>query len=184
VSRHAGFPERTAADTEGSVSRILGKLEATSQLLTVSRMVANSPAVFPGFIYLSDGLLTRSKLPPALRELCILRLGHVKEAPYEFAEHVGFSNRVGVTDEDRAAIVAGELDRFDDDTRAAITLVERLATFDDLTTDEWAEARRRFGDEGAVDLLVLAAMYGGFVPIMTRGLGLDPADAAPPEAGL
>jgi alkylhydroperoxidase family enzyme len=176
----SGLRLRSSADTEGGVSRVLGKLEETGQSLTVSRLVANSRATFLGFVYLSDGLLTRSVLPRDLRELCILRLGTIKNAPYEFAEHVAISARAGVTDDDRVAIVAGELDRFGDDVRAAIVLVERLATGDDWTADDWRDARSRFGDDGAVELVLLAGMYGGLVPMLTRALGLDPEDARHP----
>jgi alkylhydroperoxidase family enzyme len=183
VAGHSGLRLRSAADTDGRVSRILAKLEQSGQSLTVSRLVANSAATFLGFVYLSDGLLTRSVLPRDLRELCILRLGTVKDAPYEFAEHVAISAGAGVTDEDRAAIVAGELDRFGDDVRAAVVLVERLATGDDWTADDWRDARARFGDDGAVELVLLAGMYGGLVPMLTRALGLDPEDARQPTTG-
>ena len=176
----SGLELRTSQNTEGDVSRILAKLEATGQSFTVARIVANSPALFRGFIYLSDAILTRSRLPADLRELCILRLAALREAPYEWAEHVAISERAGVTDAQREAVATGRLGGFDSDRRAALALVEKLAHGVDWSAEDWREARERFGDDGAVELVLLAGFYGGLVPMLTRALGLVPEDAAEP----
>jgi len=180
----SGLAERTTADTDGDVRRILEKLESTGQLLTVSRLVANSPALFRAFVLFSDGILTRSRLPGDLRELCILRLAALKDAEYEWAEHVGFSSRAGVTDEQRHALAEGRLpEGVDDDRLAALAAVEKLAEGGGWSAEDWDDLRARFGPDGAIDLVMIAGWYGGVVPVLTKALGLEPDNATYSQKG-
>ncbi|HSB96919.1 MAG TPA: hypothetical protein VLC91_10740, partial [Spongiibacteraceae bacterium] len=49
--------------------------------LNILRMLSHaSPAVFDGFNRLSQGLMVRSPLDPVLREIAVLRVGHLSKA--------------------------------------------------------------------------------------------------------
>ena len=75
----------------------------------VTRMIANaSPSVFAGFGMFAEGLLRHSPLPPALRELAILRVGFLSNCEYEVFQHQTFARHVGLSDREIAAITSNE----------------------------------------------------------------------------
>lgn len=75
----------------------------------VTRMLANaSPAVFEAVTRLLTSLMTQSSLDPKLRELAILRVGYLSNASYELFQHEPFARFVGLSDEQLAAIKAGD----------------------------------------------------------------------------
>jgi len=75
----------------------------------VTRMLANaSPAVFEATTRLLTSLMTESSLDPKLRELAILRVGYLSNASYELFQHEPFARFVGLSDEQLAAIKAGD----------------------------------------------------------------------------
>ena len=75
----------------------------------VTRMLANaSPAVFDATTALLLSLMTQSALDPRLRELAILRVGYTSNASYELFQHEPFARFVGLSNEQIAAIRAGD----------------------------------------------------------------------------
>ncbi|MGE2734395.1 carboxymuconolactone decarboxylase family protein [Mycolicibacterium vaccae] len=61
------------------------------------------PDLAGAYLPFSAYLLTGSTLPPALRELAILRLAHRTDCEYEWSHHLPMGRRAGLTDEDVAA---------------------------------------------------------------------------------
>jgi 4-carboxymuconolactone decarboxylase len=66
--------------------------------LNVSRMIANSNAVYKYFNQLGGALIGKAKLDPKLREIAILRTAKVTRSVYEWTQHVPMAKHVGVTD--------------------------------------------------------------------------------------
>ncbi|MGE2730869.1 carboxymuconolactone decarboxylase family protein [Mycolicibacterium vaccae] len=61
------------------------------------------PDLAGAYLPFSAYLLTGSTLPPALRELAILRLAHRTSCEYEWSHHLPMGRRAGLTDEDVTA---------------------------------------------------------------------------------
>ncbi len=72
--------------------------------LNVSRMIANSNAVFKYFNQLGGALIGKAKLDPKLREIAILRTAKICRSVYEWTQHVPMAKHVGVTDAQIAAL--------------------------------------------------------------------------------
>src|SRR4026208_1449374 len=65
----------------------------------VLRMMAHAPALMPGIMELTGAVLYRAKLDPVLRELVILRVGHLCGSGYEVAQHRKISQAIGLPQE-------------------------------------------------------------------------------------
>lgn len=178
--RTSRVPLRTAADTEGEVQRVLGKLEARGNDLGIVRAVANSPNGFRPFVLMGDALLAKGSLPARTRELVVLGLAAEGRNAYEWTEHRPVAERAGVTPEECAALRAGglhaEIPTLSDDERLALAAAAELhagatsdATFERMVA-EW-------GRETAVELVFCVAWWGAFVPTIIEGLGLSEAVA-------
>ena len=167
-------PQRTSADTEGRVSELLAKLEASGSALKVVRMMANSPGAFRPFVLMADALLNRSRLPARERELVILDLAARRGVRYEWSEHVPMSRAAGVTDAERDRLADGRLDDLSSfSPREQVALrTARAIVSGPLTPAQWREATDAFGDEGATDLLLSVGWWGAFIPLIVEATGL------------
>src|SRR5579864_5093307 len=75
----------------------------------VSRMMAvASEPVFRAVSEIGGALIRGSALQPKLRELAILRVGYLSDAAYETFQHEALGRFVGLTDDQIAAIKAGD----------------------------------------------------------------------------
>jgi alkylhydroperoxidase family enzyme len=90
---------------EGAASEETIKLLRSGRItLNVSRMIANSNAVYKYFNELGVALMGKAKLSPKLREIAILRTAKVTGSVYEWTQHVPIAKHVGVTEEQVAAM--------------------------------------------------------------------------------
>ncbi len=95
-----------------------------------------------------------------MRQVVILSVGSVWKSPYELYAHAAAARHAGLSAACVAALVAGEPspELAAEETiaqRLASTLAAEHAVDDDL----YAEALRRLGEKGLVDIAVLAGCY-------------------------
>ena len=101
-------------------------------------------------------------LPPAARELVILRVCAQCRCAYEWGVHVAsFGDRVGLSAAQLAAIWHEDATStlWDDEQRAIIRMVDELHTNGDISDDVWAALRPRWTNEQLLELLVVAGWY-------------------------
>jgi alkylhydroperoxidase family enzyme len=128
--------------------------------LNIFRMLAGSGASFAPFMALINAYLNEGALDAELRELVILRVGHLCGSEYELHQHRRVSRTLGLS-ETRIAATAGKL------PSAAFTEAENaaLALADDLTAHVKADnrlfdaARAHLGDTGTQELVIIIGIY-------------------------
>lgn len=59
-----------------------------TQVLNLYRVIAKTPEIGKQFMRLGNRILTHGSLPKDLRELAILLVGQLAQAPYEFKKHI------------------------------------------------------------------------------------------------
>jgi 4-carboxymuconolactone decarboxylase len=162
-------------DTEGSVNRVLSKLEATGRNLDIIAVMANWSAGFRPFVMMSDALLFRGLLAPVDREVAVLLTAHLNHLAYEWKEHLPMAHEAGVTDDQIAAIAENRW-RTDSDAlftvsqRTIIAVVEKLAAGGRLEPGLWAQACEVLGNDAALELLMAYAWWGGFVRVVIESV--------------
>jgi alkylhydroperoxidase family enzyme len=85
-------------------------------VLNVFKVMAHSPEVMAAWWDMMALLFTKLELSHRHRELAILRLFQIKGGEYGFAHHVRIGRRVGITDEEIAALSSHETSSLFDDT--------------------------------------------------------------------
>lgn len=105
--------------------------------------------------FLSDGELSIRD-----RELAILRIGWLSQAPFEWGSHVVIAKRNGVTAEEIERVIEGSsAEGWSDHDRAIIRAMEELH-FDSMVTDEtWATLEKTYNDKQLIELLIMAGQY-------------------------
>lgn len=101
-----------------------------------------------------------STLPPRERKLAILRTGWLCQAPYEFGEHVAQARRLGITESEVEAIIAGSASpAWDDHERAVLEAVEELHASAMVSDATWDRLSKRFDDAQMFELLILIGQF-------------------------
>jgi 4-carboxymuconolactone decarboxylase len=174
-AHHEVYPRRTPEDLSGDAARVLGKLRNQGGYLTVNRILANATRLFRGFAIFTGAALNAATLPRRTVEVTILSIAHHLELDYEWAEHVPMAGANGVTDEQIGAIGGGQpvaAPLFSDAealaSESALTLLDTRRLPDQL----WERCRTEFGDEGALELLMITGIYGGLLRVVFDGLEL------------
>jgi 4-carboxymuconolactone decarboxylase len=126
----------------------------------VFKMMAHAPALMPGLMELTGAILYRAKLEPVLRELVILRVGHLCGSSYEVHQHIKISQAIGLP-QPKIDGTAKDADPALYDARELVVLrlteqVVRKVKADDAL---FAEAVKTFGHELSMEILIVIGLY-------------------------
>jgi len=164
----------TTSDAEGDAREIFAAMEKQgTEILSLHRALANSPAALRNFLRLGTSLLAYGQLPPRLRELAILRISQMAGAEYEWAHHVPLAKQVGVSEEQINCLKEWQAhDCFDDRDRAVLLYVETVTRDVTVPNDVFRAARANLSEGEIVELTVVCG-YWGMVARILRALEID-----------
>ena len=128
MARIAYVDETTHPEAAPLAERI--RTERGGKLLNLYRMLLNSPPVAEGWLKLLTAIRQQCNLSGRYRELVILRIAVLNDAPYEFGQHVPFAKSEGITDSQLEALRQPVIDTQFDAIECAV-----LAYTDAMTRD-------------------------------------------------
>ena len=126
----------------------------------VFKMMAHAPSLMPGIMELTGAILYRAKLEPVLRELLILRVGHLCGSHYEVHQHRKIAAAIGLAQE-KIDATARDADPalFQGEELAILRLTEavvRKVKADDAT---FSAAMQALGQERGMEALIMIGVY-------------------------
>ena len=126
----------------------------------VFRMLAHAPALMPGIMELTGAVLYRAKLDPALRELVILRVGHLCGSSYEVAQHCKIARAIGLAQEkiDGTALDA-DPSLYGGNELLVLRLTEQVVRKVRADDDLFAAVTAALGHELTMELLLVIGLY-------------------------
>jgi 4-carboxymuconolactone decarboxylase len=168
------------AEAQGDAREVFAKMEERgTAILNLHRALANSPNTLRNFMRLGNSLLFHGVLPPALRELAVLRVAQMTGASYEWAHHVPIARQVGVSEEQVAGLMAWhESPHFDQRERAILYYAEHVTSAVAVPDEVFREARRHLSEAEVVELTLVA----GYWSMVARLLVALQIDLEPPFA--
>ncbi|HZT64760.1 MAG TPA: carboxymuconolactone decarboxylase family protein [Acidimicrobiales bacterium] len=166
-----------ATDPPEEVAELTRAPGLSDRPLNIFATLAHNPRMLKRFNQLGGSLLGPRGLPGRQREIVILRVGWRCRSVYEFGQHTLIGRRVGLTDEEIAALTREAADGPDwsADDRALIAMADELCADDCVSRPTWERLAQRWNDSELVELLVLAGFYrlvSGF--LNSAGVALDP----------
>ena len=124
------------------------------------RVLGHSPQLLHQFMRLGSDLRSRTKLDPRLRELAILTVGRLANAPYEYVHHIAIARRAGVREEQIDGLPVWERHpAFDERERAVIRYAETITREIRVPDEVFAAVRALLDDEQMVELTLNIAYY-------------------------
>lgn len=171
----ARVPYVDPADAPAATASALDRLPR----LHVFGLLAHAETAFVPWLRLGGAVLGDLALSPLLRELTILQVGRLA-AGYEWDQHVPIARECGVTDEQIAALEAGETERdcFTAGQRAVLAFVADLVRDGEVPDATYAAMAAELDDRRVVEVALTAGHYLGLARMMTA-LRIDPDPPAP-----
>ncbi|HEX7776209.1 MAG TPA: carboxymuconolactone decarboxylase family protein [Parvibaculum sp.] len=128
--------------------------------LNIFRMLAGSGPSFVPFMALINAYLNEGVLDAELRELVILRVGHLCGSSYELHQHRRVSRTLGLS-EARIAATTGSLPSpvFSAAENAALALADDQVAHVKADKALFEAARRHLGDTGMQELVIVIGVY-------------------------
>ncbi len=94
------------------------------------------------------------------RELAILRIAWVSQAPFEWGAHVKIARRNGVTSEEIEQVIVGSSSPgWGKRDRAIVRAMEELHFDSMIKDDTWADLQEFYNDKKLIELVILAGQY-------------------------
>ncbi|MGO4326231.1 carboxymuconolactone decarboxylase family protein [Cupriavidus sp. 2TAF22] len=128
--------------------------------LNVFKMLFHSPNMAPGYFSLAEGILRGNTLSGPLRELVILRVGNLYDAPYELYHHERLARAAGLSEAGIAgARLGARAEGLSDAERSVITWTDSIVNNHELVGQERHDAVDMFGYKGLMDLVMTVGFY-------------------------
>jgi 4-carboxymuconolactone decarboxylase len=139
----------------------------------VWRMLMITPDTAGAFIDYSEMVRHHSLIPPKLREVIILRVGHLCEAVYEVHQHVRIAREVGLSEAQiEATAIGADAPGLSDDERFAMTMTEELVRDKGLGQATFDKAVARHGERMVADIVLLVGFYT-MACMFLKSFGID-----------
>jgi len=142
----------------------------------IFRMMAHAETALDPFNRMGGALLRRGTLDPVLREIAIVRVGHLSRARYEIAQHEAIARDVGTPEAKIAAIATGaDAAIFNDQEKAVLRFTDDVVA-NVRASDANLKALRAFLDPRQVVELTLCVGFYMMVSRFLETTGVDMDD--------
>ena len=135
-------------------------LAAGFQVLNLHKTLAHTPKLAKEFLRFGNLLLFQGNLPPDLRELAILMVGHLAKAPYEFTKHTEIGLKTGLSQAQIDAV--GDFrtsELFDAKAKALLAYAEEVSRGYRCQDSTFAALTPHFPHDQIVELTLLVGYY-------------------------
>ncbi|MDX2155054.1 MAG: carboxymuconolactone decarboxylase family protein [Hyphomicrobiaceae bacterium] len=146
--------------------------------ITLFKCMVHSPNAVRAFQGLGGFIRHKSRLDGRLREIAILAVGWITQAPYEWSHHVKIGQEFGVTEADIQGVIAacdGEASSLEPVAKLIVKAAREMTESLAVSDGTFAELRQAFDDERLTDLVITMAFYNAVV----RYLGTMRIDVEP-----
>jgi 4-carboxymuconolactone decarboxylase len=127
--------------------------------VNVYRMVTHSAGLAPCFLTMAADMFVKNSMPPAWRELAILRVGFRYRAAYEVHHHINIGRAVGLSEAGMTAAESGSVDGLDDGQALLVHLTDLLLDNHTLTDAEREDALTILRVEQLADFVLTVGFY-------------------------
>ncbi len=143
--------------------QLRGRDESVWQLENLSeiiRTMVRHPALFARQTEIGIQLLGEGALVPRDRELAVLRIGWLCQAPYEWGEHVHIAHKVGITTDEVERITQGpQAPGWSEHERAILQAVDELHQRAMISDATWALLSKSLDEKQLIELPIVIGQY-------------------------
>jgi alkylhydroperoxidase family enzyme len=123
-------------------------------------LIVKHPGIFTCQLDIGTMFFKHGRLPKRERELAILRVGWLCQAPYEWGEHVDIGKRYGLTTEEVERVTIGSAaPEWNDHDRAILKGVEELLDTKMISDETWGQLAATWDEAQLIEFPTLVGQY-------------------------
>jgi 4-carboxymuconolactone decarboxylase len=143
-------------------------------LINVYKLLLHAPPLAEIWLSLINAFRGQASLDDRLREIVIIRVGHLNRVDYVVRQHVPrLAVAAGVTPAECEALAGRDVDGFSARERAVISYVDAMTEQVQVPETVFAALRPHFSERQLVELSVLIGTYNMHTRVV-EALGIDP----------
>jgi alkylhydroperoxidase family enzyme len=143
-------------------------------------VLARYPALARAFLTFNNHVATGSTLQARDRELLILRIAWLREAEYEYLQHVILGMRAGLTEAELARIPDGPEDAaWSEEDADLLRASDELYADACISAATWARLAQRYNEQQLLDIVFLVGCYET-VAMMMKTVAIPLEEGVPP----
>ncbi|AZG45121.1 carboxymuconolactone decarboxylase family protein [Gordonia insulae] len=136
--------------------------------------LARYPTLAMAFLTFNKHLLAGSALSARQRELLILRVAHIRQADYEWAQHAILAARAGMTADEIERVAEGpDAPGWTPDERALVVSVDQLLNAGTIGDETWEVLTAQLDEQQLMDVVFTVGCYA-MLAMSLRCFGIEP----------
>jgi len=152
--------ERQQALLEELTMIVVDGVRKPRESQTTLEIMIRHAELYKAHLEVAQQYLSGCELHIRHRELAILRIAWLSQAPYEWGSHVRIAKRNGVTSEEIEWVTEGSsAANWSRQERAIVRAMEELHADSMIGDDTWADLREFCNDKKLIELVILAGQY-------------------------
>jgi len=150
----------------------------------IFKAMANHAKLAKRWLVFGNHILSKSTLPPRDREILILRMGWLCQAPYEWGQHVHIGRRAGLSDQEMLNIKEGpDAEGWSELDQALLNATDELHHDACISDATWAALQQSYTTEQVMDLVFTCGQYT-MVSMALNSFGVPLDDDLPANFGV
>lgn len=157
--RKQRIPMRDLTQMTGEDADTVVKNRVGGRDLNLFRVMMHHPKLTKRWVVFAGHIMSKQTLSVRDRELVILRIGWLNQAPYEWAQHVEIAKRAGITDAEIERVKEGPKAGWNEHEAALLQAADDLFENSVLSDSTWATLTARYSTEQMMDLVFTIGQY-------------------------
>jgi len=181
VSRKQRIPFCDLSKLDAQGQEMAERSKVNGEVLNLFKVLLNHPKLVRAWGRFGNYILNASTLPARERELAILRIGWLNQAPYEWEQHVLVGRRAGLTDAEIDRITRGPNAGWSRHEAALLQAADELFEHSVVSDETWKILSETYSPQQMMDLVFSIGQYN-LVSWVLNSLGVPLDDFLPGAA--
>ena len=179
ISRKQRVPFRDFSTLSDEDKKMGERNKVNGNVVNIFRVLMQHPKLARAWSKFANYILSdQQTLAPREREILILRIGWLNQAPYEYEQHVRIAKSVGLTDDEIDRIGKGPKAGWNKHDAALVQTADDLFENSVVSDESWKTLSERYNTEQMMDVVFTVGQYN-LVSWALNSLGVPLDDYLP-----
>ena len=159
TARKQRIPFRDLSTLNAEDREMAERNKVNGEVINIFRVLMQNPKLTRSWVRFAGYIMGRLSLPVRDRELLILRIGWLNQAPYEWEQHVRISKSAGLTDDEIDRVSKGPKAGWDKHDAALLQAADDLRERSVVSDETWKQLSERYSIEQMMDTVFTIGQY-------------------------
>jgi 4-carboxymuconolactone decarboxylase len=159
TARKHRIPFRDFSTLSAEDREMADRNKVNGEVVNIFKVLMNNPKLTRSWSRFAGYILGGQSLPARDREILILRIGWLNQAPYEWEQHVRIGKAAGLSDDEIDRISKGPKQGWDKHEAALLQAADDLYENSVVSDETWKQLSARYSVEQMMDAVFTIGQY-------------------------